>query len=404
MRLAKRYRLREPIASGGMGHIYRALDERLDREVAIKVLDPDPSAAEPSILEARATARLAHPGLVQVFDVGSEDGLEYIVMELVPGRSLRELLAARRRLTPAETVSIGAQLADALAYVHRQGLVHCDVKPRNVMLTPDGTVKLLDFGIAEGTDSTRTLPLGEVRGSAAYISPEQARGERPDARSDIYALGILLYELLAGHPPFTGPDVHTVVVQRLVADPPRLRPSNPQVPGALEQVVLTALARDPAARYQSASDLSDALSRALTVGVRTPRKRLVAGVPAALALVLATGLAVTLSQRSTTQAPADTPANAGPTATAPTALDSRPAAPTTAPTPAPTTAPTPVPSSLPAVPPPASPTLVRTSAPTPAPTTRPVAPALPKPVIVVVPQPRNPSNGRDEEHNGRGHD
>ena len=259
-RLADRYRLVEQIGSGGMGRIYRAHDERLDRDVAIKLLEPDADAADVSASEARAAARLAHPGLAQVFDVGRQHGLEYIVMELVRGRSLREVLAARRRLSPAESVSIGAQLADALAHAHRHGVVHCDVKPRNVMLTPDGTVKLLDFGIAQGTGTTRTLPLGEIRGSAAYLSPEQVRGERPDGRSDVYALGALLFELLTGRQLFLGPDVRSVLVQRLVADPPRPRQLNPAISPALERVLLKALARNPTERFQSAGQLRDALA------------------------------------------------------------------------------------------------------------------------------------------------
>lgn len=264
-RLAGRYRLLEPIGSGGMGHIFRALDERLDREVAVKLLQPEADGylgTEATAAEARVAARLSHPNLAQVFDVGAEQGVEYIVMELVRGQSLRELLRVRLRLRPSEVVRIGAQLADALAHVHSLGIVHCDVKPRNVMLTQDGIVKLLDFGIAQGSGVSRTLPAGEVRGSAAYLSPEQARADEPDGRSDIYALGAVLYELLAGRPPFVGPDLHSVIVQRLNVNPPRPTLFEPAIPAALERVVLRALARDPARRYQRAEDLRDALRAA----------------------------------------------------------------------------------------------------------------------------------------------
>lgn len=263
-RLSDRYALGEPIGYGGMAQVYRAHDEVLDRDVAVKLLrddafDDDGDLTRASLEEARAAARLTHPGIVHVFDVGSQEGTSFVVMELVPGRSLQRLIRERGRLAAEEAIELTAQVADALAAVHRAGLVHLDVKPNNVLVTPDGRAKLADFGIARAASGSSTLPKDEIRGSAAYLAPEQVRGERVDGRTDIYALGAVLYELLTGRPPFTAENTAALVTQRLVTDPPPPRSINPDVPTDLDAIVLRALAREPEGRFASADEFRDAL-------------------------------------------------------------------------------------------------------------------------------------------------
>ena len=260
-RIAGRYELREPIGQGGMGQVYRGRDVVLDRPVAIKLLagtavDLD---AREAADEARAAARVGHPSVARIFDSGTENGVTFVVMELVEGRPLHELLAERRTVPPREAAALAASLADALDEAHRRGVVHCDVKPRNIIVTPDGVPKLVDFGIARVTTTTRVIASDEVRGSAPYVSPEQVRGDRIDGRSDVYALGAVLYEMLTGRPPFLGDNVVAVISQRLVSDPPTLRSIDPTIPPPLEQVILTALAREPDQRYPSAAAFRDAL-------------------------------------------------------------------------------------------------------------------------------------------------
>ncbi len=203
---AGRYRLREQVGVGGMGRVYRAHDEVLDRDVAVKLLDERASAdadvSRACAEEARAAARLARPGIARVFDSGIQDGRGFVVMELVSGRTLEQILRGRGRLAPFEAAEIAARVAAALEYAHRQGVVHCDVKPHNIILAPDGTPKLVDFGIARVASTTGSLAADEIRGSAPYVSPEQVRGEAVDGRADIYGLGAVLYELLTGRPPF----------------------------------------------------------------------------------------------------------------------------------------------------------------------------------------------------------
>jgi eukaryotic-like serine/threonine-protein kinase len=262
-RLAGRYRLCEPIGSGGMGRVFRAHDEHLDREVAVKVLDEVGRAGDEAgrtyAREARAAAALTHPGIARIFDSGTQDGNTFVVMELVPGRTLRQLLDERRTLRPIRAAELAAHVADALDAAHRQGVVHCDVKPHNIIVTPSGMPKLVDFGIARAANATRGFGPEEIWGSAPYVSPEQVRGEPIDGRTDLYALGAVLYEMLTGRPPFVGQSLAAIVSQRLVADPPRPRSLDPSIPAELEGVVLTALARDPVGRYADGGRVRDAL-------------------------------------------------------------------------------------------------------------------------------------------------
>jgi serine/threonine-protein kinase len=265
-----RYRLGSLLGVGGMARVYLASDRVLERQVAVKVLRSsdaqDPLFVERFRREARAAARLSHPNIVAVFDSGSDGGLPYLVMEYVPGESLAQLLVSQGRLTPRRAVELAIQVCAALAAAHAQGLVHRDVKPANVLVSPDGQVKVTDFGIVKASAATTLTGTGTVLGTAAYLSPEQAQGHPVDARSDLYGLGCVLYELLCGSPPFgSGADRSPVAVAtRHVSEPPP-PPSarNPQVDPALDQVVLTALAKNPAQRYQSAIDMQDALQGVL---------------------------------------------------------------------------------------------------------------------------------------------
>lgn len=247
-----RYRLVARIARGGMSTVYQAVDERLDRTVAVKVMAPE-LAADPQFLarftrEARATARLSSPYVVAVFDQGSHDGLAYLVMEFVSGRTLRDLLAERGRLDPATAVSILESVLMALAAAHRAGLVHRDVKPENVLLGDDGTVKVADFGLARAVQaSSHTATRGILLGTVAYLAPEQVTHGSADERTDVYAAGLVLFELLTGTVPFTGETAMSVAYRHATDDVPPPSSRVP-VPDALDALVQRATRRDPGAR------------------------------------------------------------------------------------------------------------------------------------------------------------
>ncbi|HVF75971.1 MAG TPA: protein kinase [Acidimicrobiales bacterium] len=265
--LAGRYRLVSPVARGGMAEVWEAVDDVLARPVAVKILHShladDDGFVERFRREAVAAARLTHPGIVATYDAGADDGVAFIVMELVRGRTLRQSME-QSPLPPREAVRIAADVADALEHAHRAGLVHRDVKPANILLceAPAGgvRVKVADFGIAKlqsgGGDLTAT---GALVGTAKYLSPEQVEGRSPDARSDVYALGVVLYEMLCGRPPFSGDTELATAMQHVQAEPPRPRQVCAGIPRPLEQVVLRAMAKEPDQRYQSAADLRGAL-------------------------------------------------------------------------------------------------------------------------------------------------
>jgi serine/threonine-protein kinase len=272
--LGSRYEIGETLGYGGMAEVHLGRDVRLGREVAVKVLRAD-LARDPTFQarfrrEALAAASLNHPSIVAVYDTGedvtgSNGSTPYIVMEYVEGRTLREVLKAEGRIMPRRAMEIVADVCAALDFSHRNGIVHRDVKPGNVMITSTGAVKVMDFGIARAVaDAGATVTAtAAVIGTAQYLSPEQARGENVDARSDVYSTGCLLYELLTGHPPFTGDSPVAVAYQhvRETARPPST--ANPDVPPALDAIVMKALAKNPANRFQTAAEMRADLIRAM---------------------------------------------------------------------------------------------------------------------------------------------
>jgi serine/threonine-protein kinase len=263
-----RYELHRRLARGGMADVFLARDQLLDRPVAVKVLFAE-FATDPSFVarfrrEAQAAANLTHPNIVSVYDWGEEGGTYFIVMEYVEGRSLAEILRAEGRLHPQRAADIAADIATALGFAHRNGVVHRDVKPGNVLISPTGQVKVADFGIARavGSDAEDNLTqAGSVMGTATYFSPEQAQGLPLDPRSDLYALGVVLYEMVTGRPPFSGDSPVAIAYKHVQEQPVPPRQIDPEVPAALEAIILRLLAKNPADRYASAEDLRADLRR-----------------------------------------------------------------------------------------------------------------------------------------------
>ncbi|MGH2545214.1 MAG: serine/threonine-protein kinase, partial [Ardenticatenaceae bacterium] len=263
-----RYTLRRKIGSGGSGAVYAAWDEKLEREVALKVMVPAPGAP-PDFLErfrqeAVLTARMNHPNIVPIYDVGEDQGIFYIAMRLLSGRSLGDLLAERGSLPPNEAIQITLPLAQALSYAHQRGIVHRDIKPANVLFDDEERPMLVDFGIAKALDAAgeRLTLTGTTIGTPAYMSPEQAAGGTIDYRSDIYSLGILLYQMVAGRPPFQG-NAPTVMRAHLFDMPPPPSEFRPELGRDLEKVILKAIAKKPEDRFSSMDDMMDALRAVL---------------------------------------------------------------------------------------------------------------------------------------------
>ena len=264
-----RYEVIERVGLGGMAEVYRARDELLGREVAVKVLNDklsgDKSFVERFRREAQAAANLSHPNIVSLYDYGSDEGANFIVMELIDGRGLERIIADEGPLLPERAAEMASDVARALERAHATGLVHRDIKPSNIMITSYGQTKVTDFGIARAVgDGDQTMTqTGMVIGTASYLSPEQAQGNPVDARSDVYALGCVLYEMLTGAPPFKGDTPLSIAYKHVREDATPPSTVNPDVPTALDAIVMKALAKNPDNRYQSAREMRDDLQRFL---------------------------------------------------------------------------------------------------------------------------------------------
>ena len=314
--LAGRYRLDEVIGRGGMSTVYRGTDLSLDRVVAVKVaMDPllerDPVYASRFKREARAAAGISNSGIVTVYDAGADGPTRYIVMEYVEGRDLAAILRDERPFDPPRAVRIAEQVAGTLAAAHAAGIVHRDIKPGNIMVTPEGQVKVLDFGIARTTDGLNLTQTASVLGTAPYMSPEQATGQPADARSDIYSLGCVLYEMLTGKPPFMGDLPAAVLHQHVRVAPKPPRALNPNVPPALDALVLQMLAKSPEDRPQTAAEVRDRLAALDTATAATtplPPAEALTAVAAAAAVAPPPGIAPPPSNRALEPVPPTRPA------------------------------------------------------------------------------------------------
>jgi serine/threonine protein kinase len=262
--LANRYLLQTTLGSGGMSIVYKAWDNRLERPVAIKLLrqdfSHDSNLSERFRMEAKAAANLSHPNIVTVHDFGLDNGRLFIVMEFVPGTDLKTMIKHRGRFTLDEAIPLMVQACAGIGYAHRAGLIHCDIKPHNMLVTPDQRLKVTDFGIARALASIHPDEQNDiVWGSPQYFSPEQAAGAAPSPSSDVYSLGVILYEMLAGRLPFISDDPADLgrLHREIAPIPPRQ--FNPQIPVALEQIILKVLSKEATARYRSADQLGQIL-------------------------------------------------------------------------------------------------------------------------------------------------
>ena len=271
--IAGRYEIREHIATGGMASVFKTWDHRVERIVAIKVLRSldknDQRAVERFRREARAAAALAHPNAVTIYDFVEEMGQYFLVMEYIHGPTLKQLIGQRRQLQAREAIEIALQVCAVLQIAHARGFIHRDIKPQNIMLAWSGGsgslsdggawVKLTDFGIVRVAEDAGLTNSGIVLGTADYLSPEQARGEPLTGSSDLYSLGVVMFEMLAGRPPFVGPTAVSIAMQHASSNPPPLRQFNPTVPFVLEQFINLVLQKEPKDRFSSAAEMQQAL-------------------------------------------------------------------------------------------------------------------------------------------------
>lgn len=270
--LDERYELLELIGEGGMAVVYRALDKRLNRNVAVKIMRDEMAADEEFkrrfCAESQAVAMLSHPNIVAVYDVSHSEQIEYIVMELIDGITLKQYMDRRGILSWKEAVHFSKQIARALGHAHERGIIHRDIKPQNIMLLRDGTIKVADFGIASLENELQEND-GQAIGSIHYIAPEQARGDYPDARSDIYSLGVVMYEMMTGEVPYTGDTLGEIAVKHMNAVPKPIHELNQDLPEVLEEIISRAMAPNLADRYQTAAELADDLEELSREGAVT---------------------------------------------------------------------------------------------------------------------------------------
>ena len=254
-----RYEIIRSIGEGGMANVYLGYDTILDRNVAIKILRGDLSNDEKFVRrfqrEALSASSLAHPNIVEVYDVGEDNGLYYIVMEYIEGKTLKQLLKKRGSLTLSEAIDIMLQLTDGMAHAHDAYIIHRDLKPQNVMIKDDGQIKITDFGIAMALNSTQLTQTNSVMGSVHYLPPEQASGKGCTTRSDIYSMGIIFYELLSGSLPFKGDNAVEIALKHMRDPLPSLREDNPAIPQSIENIILKATAKNPKNRYDTVKSM-----------------------------------------------------------------------------------------------------------------------------------------------------
>lgn len=414
--IAGRYHLTDRLGQGGTATVYRAIDLRLDRPVAVKIVrltgPADADLAARLLAEARTVAALTHPHIVAVYDAGQDGDLVYLVLEYLPGGTLRERLLRQGRQPLAEALTIARDVLQGLAAAHAAGLVHCDLKPENILFAADGTAKIADFGIA------RTLaerPAGDrtLWGTPAYLAPEQIRGQAVGPATDLYALGVILTEMLTGQPPFRGPDPASVLRQHLTAPPPPLHPSAAGIPPSVAALIARALAKDPRDRWPDAGAMLRAVDQALAASAqptvplgpaaRTGEGRTVATRPrrrswpgwlllggTILGLVAGSLLALRDARGRSPALPAGPVASPTPVVVRPTPTRAVLAPlPTPTPTPRPQPTATPVPPATPtATTPPPTPTRTQpTPTPTPAPPSPTPTPLPPTPTPVLTPTP-----------------
>ncbi len=266
--LGNRYEIIEKVGNGGMATVYRAEDKVLKRNVAVKVLKDEFTTDEEFIkrfeIEAQSAARLTHPNIVSIYDVGSEDNLYYIVMELIRGKTLKEIIVEERGPLPWKwSVNVAIQIASALEMAHKNNIIHRDIKPHNIIITEDGIAKVTDFGIAKAVSNSTITAFGTTIGSVHYFSPEHARGGFTDAKSDLYSLGVVMYEMVTGRVPFDADTPVSVALKHMQEEPEEPIELNPNLPSAVNRIIMKALKKDTTLRYQSATDMLADLRQAL---------------------------------------------------------------------------------------------------------------------------------------------
>ena len=261
--IANRYEVFKHIGQGGMADVFLAMDTILNREVAIKILRSELCADPVSVVrferEAQAATTLSHPNIVEIYDVGEYKGHRYIVMEYVPGRTLKQVIRRRGSLEPDEAIDIEKQLVSAVSEAHHKGIIHRDIKPQNIIVKSDGSIKILDFGIAIAKGNIQVTQANNVMGSVHYLAPELAKGKPASVQSDIYALGIVLFEMLSGDVPFKADSAVQVALMQMRNEMPSIRTINPSIPQSIENIITRATAKDPSKRYGSCVDMLDDL-------------------------------------------------------------------------------------------------------------------------------------------------